>query len=141
RRHHHRRLDRQRACVASTSRHRTLGDVRTGPRVAGGLRTVRRWRGQACRGVAGSVVSVLTVTDASSPPFPGERTVVTIGAYDGLHIGHQAVIAQVRALAAERGARSGVVTFDRHPASVVRPESAPKLLTDNDQRLELLSAT
>ena len=41
----------------------------------------------------------------------------------------------------ELGARSVVVTFDRHPASVVRPESAPKLLTDLDQKLELLAAT
>ena len=81
------------------------------------------------------------ITDASTEPFPGERTVLTIGAYDGLHHGHQAVIAQVRALAAERGARSAVVTFDRHPATVVRPESAPKLLTDHDQRMELLEAT
>lgn len=81
------------------------------------------------------------VTDASTPPFPGERSVVTIGAYDGLHIGHQAVIGQVRRLAAERGDRSAVVTFDRHPARVVRPESAPQLLTDPEQRLELLAAT
>jgi riboflavin kinase/FMN adenylyltransferase len=79
--------------------------------------------------------------DATNPPFPGERTVLTIGAYDGLHRGHQAVIAQVRALAAERGARSAVVTFDRHPATIVRPESAPKLLTDPAQQLELLEAT
>jgi riboflavin kinase/FMN adenylyltransferase len=84
---------------------------------------------------------VQVVFDASTPPFPGERTVLTIGAYDGLHLGHQAVIAQVRALAAERGARSAIVTFDRHPASIVRPESAPKLLTDHDQRLELLEQT
>ena len=81
------------------------------------------------------------VTDASTQPFPGERTVVTIGAYDGLHLGHQDVIAHVRALAAERGARSAVLTFDRHPASGVRPESAPLLLTDAEQRLELLAAT
>ncbi len=81
------------------------------------------------------------ITDASSEPFPGERTVLTIGAYDGLHHGHQAVIAQVRAAAAERNARSAVVTFDRHPATIVRPESAPKLLTDHDQRMELLEAT
>lgn len=81
------------------------------------------------------------ITDATTQPFPGERTVLTIGAYDGLHQGHQAVIAQVRAAAAERGARSAVVTFDRHPATVVRPESAPKLLTDHDQRLELLEST
>lgn len=84
---------------------------------------------------------MLTVTDTDTQPFPHERTVVTIGAYDGLHLGHQAVIAQVRALAAERGARSAVLTFDRHPASVVRPESAPLLLTDAEQRLELLEAT
>lgn len=81
------------------------------------------------------------ITDATDSPFPGERTVLTIGAYDGLHRGHQAVIAQVRALAAERGARSAVVTFDRHPATIVRPESAPKLLTDPAQQLELLEAT
>lgn len=66
---------------------------------------------------------------------------LTIGAYDGVHEGHQAVIAQVRRSAVELGAKSVVVTFDRHPASVVRPESAPKLLTDLEQKLELLAAT
>lgn len=66
---------------------------------------------------------------------------ITIGAYDGVHRGHQEVIAQVRALADVHGAHSAVVTFDRHPASVVRPESAPRLLTDPEQRLELLEAT
>ncbi len=76
---------------------------------------------------------------ACSPPATG--TVLTIGAYDGVHLGHQAVIAEVRRLAAERGTRSAVVTFDRHPATVVRPESAPRLLTDLDQKLELLAAT
>ena len=69
------------------------------------------------------------------------RTVVTIGAYDGVHLGHRAVIAQVRERATALGARSVVVTFDRHPASVVRPESAPKLLTDPQQKLELLAST
>ncbi len=84
---------------------------------------------------------MLHVTDASTPPFPGEHTVITIGAYDGLHLGHQAVIEEVKRRAAVLGDRSAVVTFDRHPAVVVRPESAPKLLTDHDQRLELLEAT
>ena len=69
------------------------------------------------------------------------RTVVTIGAYDGVHLGHRAVISQVRERAKALGARSVVVTFDRHPASVVRPESAPKLLTDPQQKLELLAST
>ena len=64
---------------------------------------------------------------------------VTIGAFDGVHRGHRQVIATLRGLAAERGLRTVVVTFDRHPASVVRPESAPLLLTDLDQKLELLS--
>jgi riboflavin kinase/FMN adenylyltransferase len=72
---------------------------------------------------------------------PAEGTVVTIGAYDGVHLGHQAVIAQMRRRAADLGISSTVVTFDRHPASVVRPESAPRLLTDVDQKLELLAAT
>ena len=84
---------------------------------------------------------MLVVTDTSTRPFPDQATVVTIGAYDGLHLGHQAVIAQVRAIAAERNAKSAVVTFDRHPATVVRPESAPKLLTDHEQRLELFEQT
>lgn len=79
--------------------------------------------------------------NTTAEPFPGERTVVTVGAYDGLHIGHQAVIAEVRRIAAERGARSALVSFDRHPATVVRPASAPKLLTDHAQRLELFEAT
>jgi riboflavin kinase/FMN adenylyltransferase len=70
-----------------------------------------------------------------------EGTVITIGAYDGVHLGHQAVIADVRRLAAERGCKSAVVTFNRHPALVVRPESAPRLLTDLDQKLELLAQT
>jgi riboflavin kinase/FMN adenylyltransferase len=81
------------------------------------------------------------ISDLTESPWPGERTVVTIGAYDGVHRGHQAVIAEVRRLAAEQGARSAVITFDRHPASVVRPESAPRLLTDLEQKLELLAAT
>jgi riboflavin kinase/FMN adenylyltransferase len=84
---------------------------------------------------------VLVVTDASNPPFPGEPSVITIGAYDGLHLGHQTVIREVRAQAEARGARSAVVTFDRHPATIVRPESAPQLLTDHEQRLELLEQT
>jgi riboflavin kinase/FMN adenylyltransferase len=74
-------------------------------------------------------------------PTPDAGTVVTIGAYDGVHLGHQTVIAAVRARAADAGMESAVVTFDRHPASVVRPESAPRLLTDLEQKLELLADT
>ncbi len=81
------------------------------------------------------------VRDTAACPDPGAGSVVTIGAYDGLHLGHRAVIERVRAVAAERGLTSAVVTFDRHPASIVRPESAPKLLCDLEQKLELLEST
>ena len=77
----------------------------------------------------------------NQPSNSAKRSVVTIGAYDGVHRGHQAVIGQVRKEAQQLGCQSVVVTFDKHPASVVRPESAPKLLTDLDQKLELLQQT
>lgn len=79
--------------------------------------------------------------DVEACPVPPEGTVVTIGAYDGVHLGHRAVIGEVMARAAARGSRSAVVTFDRHPAQVIRPDSAPLLLTDLDQKLELLEST
>ena len=84
---------------------------------------------------------MLVVTDLQQCPWDGERAVITIGAYDGVHLGHRAVIDQVRRRADDVDAKSVVVTFDRHPASVVRPESAPRLLTGADQKMELLAAT
>ncbi|MEA2826306.1 MAG: riboflavin kinase / adenylyltransferase [Actinomycetota bacterium] len=76
---------------------------------------------------------------AMTPPRAG--SVVTIGSFDGVHLGHRAVLGELRRLADGAGAAATVVTFDRHPATVVRPEAAPKLLTDLDQKLELLDAT
>lgn len=58
-----------------------------------------------------------------------------------MHTGHRLVIDRVKSVAAEQGLASAVVTFDQHPAAVVRPESAPKQLTDLDQKLELLAST
>ena len=57
-------------------------------------------------------MKVIRALDAC--PRPPAGTAVTIGAYDGVHIGHQAVIGHVRARAAELGAKSVVVTFDKH---------------------------
>jgi riboflavin kinase/FMN adenylyltransferase len=81
------------------------------------------------------------IRDPAAFPRPASGTAVTIGAYDGVHVGHRALIAQVCRLAAEHDLASVVVTFDRHPATVVRPASAPKLLCDLDQKLELLATT
>jgi riboflavin kinase/FMN adenylyltransferase len=72
------------------------------------------------------------------PPTSGPGTAVTIGAYDGVHLGHRALLHDLRERAAASGLSSVVVTFDRHPAYVVRPESAPKQLTGLEQKLELL---
>jgi riboflavin kinase / FMN adenylyltransferase len=79
--------------------------------------------------------------DAARAAVRTDGAVVTIGAYDGVHLGHQAVLRLVRELADARGLEAALVTFDRHPAEVVRPESAPRLLTTLEQRLELLDAT
>src|SRR6204780_3145253 len=70
--------------------------------------------------------------------MPG--TAVTIGAYDGVHLGHRALLRDLSDRARARGLSTVVVTFDRHPAGVVRPESAPLQLTDLEQKLELLAA-
>ena len=77
---------------------------------------------------------------AGSAPCPSleEGVAATIGFFDGVHRGHQRLIDVTRKVAGDQGSRSAVVTFDRHPASVVRPESAPLLLTDIGQRLERL---
>lgn len=83
-------------------------------------------------------MQVIRQLEACPPPVAG--TAVTIGAYDGVHRGHQAVIETVKRLARDADLESAVVTFDRHPAAVVRPESAPLLLTDLEQKLELLEA-
>jgi riboflavin kinase/FMN adenylyltransferase len=63
--------------------------------------------------------------------------VVVIGVFDGVHRGHQALVAQ--AAAAAKGGDVIVVTFDPHPMQVLRPESAPPLLSSLDYRRKLLS--
>ena len=70
--------------------------------------------------------------------MPGRGAAVTIGAYDGVHLGHRALLRDLSERAAHDGLSTVVVTFDRHPAAVVRPGSAPKQLTDLALKLELL---
>ena len=84
------------------------------------------------------MMEIVTDPSRSSPPPGGSA--VTIGAYDGVHLGHQALLAELRRRALADGLTTAVVTFDRHPAAVVRPDSAPQLLCDLDQKLELLEA-
>jgi len=80
------------------------------------------------------------VTDSVRLPAPVGGSAVTIGAYDGVHLGHRALLAELKNRAEADGLATVVVTFDRHPAAVVRPDSAPRLLCDLDQKLELLAS-
>lgn len=66
------------------------------------------------------------------------RPVVTVGNFDGIHLGHQAILRTVVERAAVVGGEAVVYTFDPHPRKVLRPESAPGLLTTLDQKMELL---
>jgi riboflavin kinase/FMN adenylyltransferase len=67
-------------------------------------------------------------------------SVVSIGFFDGVHRGHQAIIRRAVRQAGELGVRSAVVTFDRHPMEVVNPGSQPKLLMTLQRRAETLAA-
>ena len=62
-------------------------------------------------------------------------TVLTLGVFDGLHLGHQAIMKKVVERASATGAMATAITFDPHPRSVLHPESAPPLLQTLDQRL------
>jgi riboflavin kinase/FMN adenylyltransferase len=64
--------------------------------------------------------------------------VLTIGNFDGVHYGHRRILRRVAALAAARGWKSAVLTFDPHPSRVVAPEHSPELLTAPERRAELM---
>jgi len=66
------------------------------------------------------------------------RSVVTIGVFDGVHRGHQAIIGHTVKRARDLGLQSVVVTFDPHPAEVVRPGSHPAVLTEPVRKAELI---
>ena len=75
-----------------------------------------------------------------STPRLGDRTVVTIGNFDGVHLGHRHVLARAHEVATELGGLPVVaVTFDPHPLSVIAPDRAPQPLTSLDRRIALLA--
>ena len=74
-------------------------------------------------------------------PPAGEPVVVTVGFFDGVHVGHRAVLARTVEAARERGLRSVALSFDRHPREVLTPGREPRLLTTVERRARLIEAT
>ena len=70
--------------------------------------------------------------------FDLKAAVAVLGTFDGVHIGHQALIRRAIALAQEENAACVVCTFDRHPLSLLRPEKAPRPLMSPQEKLEKL---
>lgn len=76
-----------------------------------------------------------SVPDAASSPVA-----LTIGNFDGVHLGHQAMLAKLRAAAAARGLPACVMTFEPHPREFFAPDQAPVRLTSMREKLQLLAA-
>jgi riboflavin kinase / FMN adenylyltransferase len=73
-------------------------------------------------------------------PLPTGPSVVTVGFFDGVHLGHQEVIRRTVEAAKDRDARSVAVTFDRHPREILTPGEEPRLLTTVERKAELIAA-
>ncbi len=69
---------------------------------------------------------------------PYNKPVVSLGTFDGVHLGHRAILEQVKQKAQEQDTESLVVTYEPHPQSVVSPQDAPLVLTTLEEKLDLL---
>ena len=72
--------------------------------------------------------------------FPAERlgpAALAVGSFDGLHLGHQAVLRCLRTAADEEGLTTALITFDPHPRCVLDPANCPLMITTLEERLEL----
>lgn len=78
----------------------------------------------------------------SQSPVPGpfSRTAVTVGNFDGVHLGHQAILSRVCQRAQELDCQPVVLTFDPHPLKVLNPQANLRLLTTPAQKIELLKS-
>ncbi len=72
---------------------------------------------------------------------PLRKPIVTLGNFDGVHLGHQRIIAKVRAEALKRGGESVVITFEPHPLKILSPENCPPLLTPFNKKMMFFEST
>jgi riboflavin kinase/FMN adenylyltransferase len=80
------------------------------------------------------------VRGLESLPLPDGPSVVTVGFFDGVHLGHREVLRRTVEAAKEREARSVAVTFDRHPREILTPGQEPRLLTTVERKASLIEA-
>jgi riboflavin kinase / FMN adenylyltransferase len=78
---------------------------------------------------------------AHSLPLPAGPSAVTVGFFDGVHLGHQAVLRHTVDVAEGRGLTPVVVTFDRHPREILSPGREPPLLTTLRRKTDLIAGT
>jgi len=71
---------------------------------------------------------------------PKKDMLLTIGVFDGVHLGHRHLMAKLIELARQQGLASGVITFSRHPREVLAPKTRLPFLTDIERRIELLKS-
>jgi riboflavin kinase / FMN adenylyltransferase len=76
---------------------------------------------------------------AAPLPRDGRGSVVTVGTFDGVHLGHRSVLAEIVRRAERTSRRSVLATFHPHPLRIVRPEIAPALLTTAEEKKEILA--
>lgn len=79
------------------------------------------------------------LTTSRALPRLSLGAVVTVGTFDGVHLGHRAILSRVARRAAERSLPGVLVTFEPHPLEVVNPSAAPLLLSTTKEKLELVA--
>ena len=84
---------------------------------------------------------MIVFRDPAEVPEDFGRAAVAIGKFDGVHAGHRAVLERARRDAEALGARTVVVTFDRNPLSILRPDQCPENVVGLERKLELLAET
>ncbi|MDP2843878.1 MAG: bifunctional riboflavin kinase/FAD synthetase [Acetobacterium sp.] len=72
--------------------------------------------------------------------YHGEEIVLALGFFDGVHLGHQALLEEIKKIGQRLGCKTGVMTFKEHPLELIFPNYTPWLITSNDQKESMIKA-